>query len=107
VSTGLSYVYAVHSTRPHDVGAVEIVFIDEREARQYAQDRSRDWRVLATSVTRFMVGQLGTRHPVARFADGEEQPARKARPGKLYRVADAGIVSSADTTPDLRSPGSV
>ncbi|MFD1533341.1 hypothetical protein [Pseudonocardia aurantiaca] len=78
--------------RPDDLGAVEIVFLDEHEARQYAQDRSRDWRVLATTVTRFMVGQLGTRHPVAWFVDGEEQPARKARPGKLYPVADAGSV---------------
>jgi hypothetical protein len=92
VSTGLSYVYAVHSTRPDDGGAVEIVFTDEREARRYAQDRSRDWRVLATSVTRFLVGQLGARHPVAWFADGEEQPVRKARPGKLYPAADAGSV---------------
>jgi hypothetical protein len=88
----VSYVYAVHATRPDDVGAVEVVFIDEREARQYAQDRSRDWRVLATSVTRFMVGQLGARHPVAWFADGVEQPARKARPGNLYPVADAGSI---------------
>ncbi|GAA1287778.1 hypothetical protein GCM10009609_62850 [Pseudonocardia aurantiaca] len=92
MSTGLSYVYAVHSTRPDDVGAVEIVFVDEREARRYAQDRSQDWRVPATSVTRFVVGYLGTRHPLTWFADGEEQPARKARPGKLYPVADAGSV---------------
>ena len=52
MSTGPSYVYAVHSTRPDDVGAVEIVFIDEREARRYAQNRSQDWRVSATSVIR-------------------------------------------------------
>jgi hypothetical protein len=88
----VSYVYAVHATRPDDVAAVEIVFIDEREARQYAQGRSRDWRVLATSVTRFMVGQLGTRHPVAWFADDEEQPVRKPRPSKLYPVADSRSV---------------
>jgi hypothetical protein len=40
-------VFTVHCVRPDDAGAVEIVFFDEREARQYAQDRSRDWRVLA------------------------------------------------------------
>jgi hypothetical protein len=83
-------VFTVHCVRPDDVGAIEIIFLDQREARKYAQDRSRDWRVLATSVTRFMVGELGTRHPVAWFIDGEEQPVRKARPGNLYPAADPG-----------------
>jgi hypothetical protein len=74
-------VFAVHTYRPDDVGAVEIVFTTEPEARRYAADRSRDFRVLAASVTRFVVGQLGTRHPVAWFVDGVEQPNR---PGRLY-----------------------
>ncbi|WP_219416437.1 hypothetical protein [Pseudonocardia nigra] len=56
----------------------------EGEARIYAKDRSTDWQVLATSVTRFVVGELGTRHPVAWFVNGAEQPHRKARPGRLY-----------------------
>jgi hypothetical protein len=77
-------VYSVHTARPDDVGAVEIVFTTEREARAYALDRSRDWRVLAASVTRFVVGQLGTRHPVAWYVDGIDQPHRAARPGRLY-----------------------
>ena len=38
-------VFTVHCVRPDDLGAVEIVFVDEREARRYAQDRSQDWRV--------------------------------------------------------------
>jgi hypothetical protein len=77
-------VYAVHTTRPDDVGAVEIVFTCEREARAYAKDRSTDWRVIAASVTRFVVGELGTRHPVAWFVNGIEQPRRANRPGRLY-----------------------
>jgi hypothetical protein len=77
-------IYSVHTTRPDDLGAVEIVFTNEREARAYAKDRSTDLRILAASVTRFVVGQLGTRHPVAWFVDGNEQPHRAARPGKLY-----------------------
>jgi hypothetical protein len=92
VSARHSYVYAVHTTRPDDVGAVEIVFTTESEARAYALDRSRDWRVVATSGTRFVIGELGTRHPIAWFTDGEEQPVREARPGKLYPVADAGSI---------------
>jgi hypothetical protein len=79
-------VYSVHTTRPDDVGAVEVVFTSEREAREYAQDRSSDWRVLAASVTRFVVGQLGTRHPVAWFVGGIEQPPRSTRPGRLYQT---------------------
>lgn len=76
--------YAVHTTRPDEIGSVEIVFTTEREARAYAKDRSTDWRVLAASVTRFVVGELGSRHPVAWFVNGAEQPQRSARPGPLY-----------------------
>jgi hypothetical protein len=72
--------------RPDDIGAVEIVFMTEREARTYAKDRSTDWRVLAASVTRFVVGELGSRHPVARFVDCREQPQRGVRPGRLYPI---------------------
>lgn len=76
--------YSVHTTRPDEVGAVEIVFTTEHEALAYAQDRSTDWRVLATSVTRFVVGELGSRHSVAWFVNGVKQPQRSARPGPLY-----------------------
>jgi hypothetical protein len=87
-------VYTVHTMRPDDIGAVEIVFITEREARAYAVDRSKDWRVLAASVTRFTVGHLGTRHPVAWFVDGQEQSQREPRPGAFYPT---------DGNPALRS----
>lgn len=68
--------FTVHTARPDDVGAVEIVFTDEKAARVYAADRSRDWRVTSASVTRFVVGELGTRTPVAWYADGVERPRR-------------------------------
>jgi hypothetical protein len=89
-------VYSVHTTRPDDIGAVEIVFRTEREAVAYAMDRSTDWRVLAASVTRFTIGELGTRHPVAWFVKGKEQPHRDARPGRFYPTAvvhDPGVFS--------------
>jgi hypothetical protein len=88
-------VYSVHVARPDDVGAVEIVFRSEREARVYAKDRSTDWRILATSVTRFTIGELGTRHPVAWFADGREQPHRATRPGGLYPTDGHSCASGA------------
>jgi hypothetical protein len=68
---------------------VEIVFRTEREAIAYARSRSTDWRILAASVTRVTIGELGTRHPIAWFAEGEEQPARAARLGKFYPTAIA------------------
>lgn len=66
-------VYSVHTAKPDDVGAIEIIFRTEREARSFARDRSRDFRVLSASVTSFLIGELGTRHPVAWYVDGEEQ----------------------------------
>jgi hypothetical protein len=77
-------VFTVHTMRPDDIGAVEIVFTTEREARAYAADRSKDWRVLAASITRFTIGELGTRHPIAWFVDGQQQPQRAPRPGSFY-----------------------
>jgi hypothetical protein len=65
-------VFAVHTARPDEIGAVEIIFLDEDDARSYASDRSRDWRVLSASVTSYVIGQLGTRHPVVAYADGVE-----------------------------------
>jgi hypothetical protein len=72
-------IFTVHTTRPDDIGAVEIVFLSEEDARAYARDRSTDFRVLAASVTRFTIGSLGTRHPVAWFIEGREQSQRAPR----------------------------
>jgi hypothetical protein len=66
-------VYSVHTACPGEVGSVEIAFTDEREARAYARDRPRDWRITSASVTRFTVGELGTRCPVGWYVDGAEQ----------------------------------
>jgi hypothetical protein len=75
-------VFTVHVTKPDDVGAIEIVFRTEQDACAYAQDRSRDFRILSVSVTRFTVGELGTRRPVTWFVNGEEQQQRWDR--QLY-----------------------
>lgn len=76
-------VFSVHTARPNEIGAVEIVFLTEGGARAYALDRSRDFRVLSASVTRFEVGQLGTRTPVAWFVGGAER-ARPHHCPQLY-----------------------
>jgi hypothetical protein len=77
-------VYAVHATRPADVEAIEVIFGDERSAGRYARSRSNDFRVLSASVTSYVLGQLGSRHPVAWLKNGDEQHPRDARPGPLY-----------------------
>lgn len=73
-------VYAVHTARPNEIGAVEVILPTEAEARAYALDRSQDDRILSASVTRFEVGKLGTRRAVAWYVQGAEQPARFDRP---------------------------
>jgi hypothetical protein len=90
----MTEVYTVHTVRPDDIGSIEIVFTIERDARVYARDRSTDFRVLASSATRFTIGHLGTRHPVAWFVEGMEQPQRERRPGTFYPT---------DGSPALRS----
>ena len=87
-------VFTVHTMRPDDVGAVEIVFTSELEARAYARDRSTDFRVLAASVTRFTIGSLGTSHPVAWFIEGREQPQRAPRPGNFYPTDGSPVLRS-------------
>src|SRR5918996_4185271 len=80
------YMYAVHSTRPDETGAVEILFASEAEACAYAIHRSTDFRVVAAVVTRYALGRLGTRHPVAWYINGEPQDARAIPASAIYPV---------------------
>ncbi|MEV1295977.1 hypothetical protein [Pseudonocardia sp. NPDC049635] len=73
-------VYAVHTAKPDSVSAVEVVFLSEGEAREFAADRSTDERVLSASVTSYVVGLFGSRQPVCWFRGGAEQPVRFDRP---------------------------
>ena len=76
--------YAIHATRPDETGAVEVIFGSEGDARAYAADRSRDRRIVAVSVTSYVLEELGTRQPVAWYRDGVLQDERKTRPGAMY-----------------------
>ena len=64
----------MHTTKPDSVGTVKIIFDSEAAAREFARDRSTDFGVLSAAVTRFRVGELGSRHPVAWFVRGQQQP---------------------------------
>lgn len=85
----IDVVFTVHTTRPEDAGTVEVIYGSEREARAFAESRSRDLRVKSASVTRFLVGQFGTRHPIALYVAGTEQPQWFNRP-HLYPAAAVG-----------------
>jgi hypothetical protein len=82
--TVTEYVYPVHATKPDDVGMVEVIFLTEQKARRHAAERSHDFGVLATSVTRYALDALGTRTALAWYVNGTEQPHRKARLGRPY-----------------------
>lgn len=82
-------VFAVHTTRRgHSAGAIEVIFADERSALTYARSRSTDHRITSASVTSYPLGQLGARHPVSWYRDGEEQDIRTARPDRRYYPTD-------------------
>lgn len=89
-------VFTVHVTKPGEVGAIEIIFRSEQDASSYARDRSRDFRIMSASVTRFVLTELGNRHPVAWYRDGEEQPPRLQEPERQYYPTDG--------SPDRRHP---
>lgn len=72
----MTEVFSVH-TATDEIGAVEIIFLSEQEAPAYALDGSRDHHVLSASVARFVVGQFGTRSPVAWFVDGVERDRQR------------------------------
>lgn len=69
------YAFSIHTERPGDaVGAVEMIHTSEDAARAYAASRSSDLTIKSARVTRYTVGQLGTRTPIALYVDGEERP---------------------------------
>lgn len=91
VSSGApdAVVFAVHTTRPDEgAGAIEVVFTDEHSARAYARSRSNDWRITSASVTRYTLGQLGTRCPVVWYQQGDERDVRAARPDQRFYPTD-------------------
>ena len=66
-------VWAVHSTFAVEIRPTQAVFGDETTACQYAAVLSKDVGVLAASVVRFTVDELGTRSGVAMFVQGKRQ----------------------------------
>lgn len=66
-------VWTVHATLPNEVRPTEAVFGQERAACTHARLVSEDPGVLAASVARFTIDELGTRKSVAMFVEGKRQ----------------------------------
>ncbi|MBW0100905.1 hypothetical protein [Pseudonocardia sp. KRD291] len=69
-------VFSVHTSKPDDIGAIEVVFDNQLAAEEFAAGRSKDPGVLSASVTRYFLSELGSRRPISWFVDGIEQPRR-------------------------------
>ncbi|WP_214402297.1 hypothetical protein [Pseudonocardia lacus] len=66
----MTQVWAVHVLKDAGATFAEAVFPDQRRAEAYAGTRSSDIGVRGTAVTRFTVGELGTRSTISWFVDG-------------------------------------
>jgi hypothetical protein len=69
----VSNVWTVHTTYPNEVRPTQAIFTDEGRALDYAAQVSTDDEVLAASVVRFVLDELGTRRNIAMFVHGERQ----------------------------------
>ena len=66
-------VFTVHATLANEVRPTEAVFSGSQAACEHAEASSTDPGVLAASVVRFTVNELGTRRGVAMFVHGRRQ----------------------------------
>jgi hypothetical protein len=69
------HVFAIHVVLVDEVRATQAIFTDEGQALGYAAQVSNDDEVLAAAVTRFVVGELGSRRNVGMFVRGRRQEA--------------------------------
>ena len=70
---GGKLVWAVHVTLVNEVRPTDSAFGTEQAACAHAREMSKDVEVLAASVVRFTLDELGTRKGVAMFVEGKRQ----------------------------------
>lgn len=69
-SIATTRVWTVHVLKDAGATFAEAVFAHHGEAEAYATQRSTDPGVRGTAITRFTVGELGSRSTVGWFVDG-------------------------------------
>lgn len=67
----MEQVWAVHVLKDSGATFAEAVFPSRLQAEEYAGERSTDVGVRGTAVTRYTVGELGTRSTINWFVGGE------------------------------------
>jgi hypothetical protein len=72
-SAVVTHVWAVHAVLADEVRPTQALFADEGRALGYAAQVSNDDEVLAASVVRFVLDELGTRRNLAMFVNGQRQ----------------------------------
>jgi hypothetical protein len=70
---GGKLVWTVHVTLPDEIRPTDAVFGTEQAACTRARQMSKDAEILAASVVRFTIDELGTRSGVAMFVQGKRQ----------------------------------
>lgn len=66
-------IWTVHTSRADEIRPTEAIFTDETDACDHAAAVSKDAGVLAASVVRFVVNEIGNRRNVAMFVGGVRQ----------------------------------
>ena len=66
----MKQVWTVHVLKDAGATFAEAVFPDQVRAEEYAGKRSGDAGVRGTAVTRFTVGELGSRSTISWYVDG-------------------------------------
>lgn len=67
----MKQVWAVHVLKDSGATFAEVVFPEQVPAERYAGQRSSDIGVRGTAVTRYTVGELGTRSTINWYVGGE------------------------------------
>ena len=80
----------MHSVRPDEICATEVIWTVRVDAERYAREVSTDPGVLAGAVTRFVLNSPGERRPVTLFVQGKRQ--RVAHLSDDRRVAANGHI---------------
>jgi hypothetical protein len=79
----------IFTVPPGETRATGLIDRELTEAERYAEDLSNDPGVLAAGVTRFVLGKLGTRTPVAPYVRGVRQPVPYVSDDRMIHAGGA------------------
>jgi hypothetical protein len=86
----MTEIFAVHVVLPAEIRPTELLCGKRSDAEREAKERSKDPEVLAAGVTRFVLGERGTRRPVALYVRGVRQQVPYVSDDRLIHAGGAG-----------------